>query len=40
VSALISLGYKAQQASQMIRNIDVEDKTTEEIIRCALQGGQ
>lgn len=40
VSALISLGYKAQQASQMIRDIDVEDKTTEEIIRCALQGGQ
>ncbi len=40
VSALISLGYKAQQASQMIRNIDVEDKSTEEIIRCALQGGQ
>ena len=39
VSALISLGYKAQQASQMIRDIDVEDKSTEEIIRVALQGG-
>ncbi len=39
VSALISLGYKAQQASQMIRDIDVEDKSTEEIIRAALQGG-
>ena len=38
VSALISLGYKAQQASQMIRNMDVEDKSTEEIIRAALQG--
>lgn len=38
VSALISLGYKAQQASQMIREIDVEDKSTEEIIRAALQG--
>ncbi|PCI06674.1 MAG: Holliday junction branch migration protein RuvA [Gammaproteobacteria bacterium] len=37
VSALISLGYKAPQASQMIRDIDVEDKTTEEIIRAALQ---
>lgn len=39
VSALISLGYKAQQASQMIRAVDVEDKSTEEIIRAALQGG-
>jgi Holliday junction DNA helicase RuvA len=39
VSALISLGYKAQQASQMIRDIDVEAKSTEEIIRAALQGG-
>lgn len=39
VSALISLGYKAQQASQMIRELDVEGKTTEEIIRAALQGG-
>lgn len=38
VSALISLGYKAQQASQMIRALDVEDKSTEEIIRAALQG--
>jgi len=38
VSALISLGYKAQQASQMIRDIDVDEKTTEEIIRAALQG--
>jgi len=39
VSALISLGYKAQQASQMIRELDVEGKTTEEIIRAALQNG-
>lgn len=36
VSALISLGYKAQQASQMVRELDVEDKSTEEIIRAAL----
>ncbi|HHJ36296.1 MAG TPA: Holliday junction branch migration protein RuvA [Gammaproteobacteria bacterium] len=36
VSALISLGYKAQQASQMIRDLDVDDKSTEEIIRAAL----
>ncbi len=39
VSALISLGYKAQQASQMVRELDVEEKSTEEIIRAALQGG-
>lgn len=39
VSALISLGYKAQLASQMVRELDVEDKSTEEIIRAALQGG-
>lgn len=38
VSALISLGYKAQQASQMIRDLNVENKSTEEIIRAALQG--
>jgi Holliday junction DNA helicase RuvA len=38
VSALISLGYKAQQASQMVRDLDVEDKSTEEIIRAALRG--
>ncbi len=38
VSALISLGYKAQQASLMIRNLDVDNKSTEEIIREALQG--
>lgn len=36
VSALISLGYKAQQASQMVRGLDVEDKSTEDIIRAAL----
>ena len=39
VSALISLGYKAQQASQMVRDLDVDDKSTEDIIRAALQGG-
>ncbi len=38
VSALISLGYKAPQASQMVRDLDVEDKSTEDIIRAALQG--
>jgi Holliday junction DNA helicase RuvA len=38
VSALISLGYKAQQASQMVRGLDVDGKTAEDIIRAALQG--
>ena len=38
VSALVSLGYKAQQASQMVRSLDVEGKSTEDIIRAALQG--
>ncbi len=38
VSALISLGYKAPQASQLVRDIDVEGLSTEEIIRKALQG--
>ena len=38
VSALISLGYKAQQASLMVRDLNVEDKSTEDIIRAALQG--
>jgi len=40
VSALISLGYKAQQASQMVRDIEVEGMSTEDIIRAALQGGK
>lgn len=39
VSALVSLGYKAQQASQMVRKLDIEGKSTEDIIRAALQGG-
>lgn len=39
VSALISLGYKAQQASQMVRDLDIDGKSTEDIIRAALQGG-
>ncbi len=40
VSALISLGYKAQQASQIVRDIDVKGLSTEDIIRRALQGVQ
>ncbi|RKZ59426.1 MAG: Holliday junction branch migration protein RuvA [Gammaproteobacteria bacterium] len=38
VSTLIYLGYKAQHASQMVRDLYVEDKSTEEIIRAALRG--
>jgi len=35
--ALIALGYKPQEASRMIRNIDTKNRTSEEIIRLALQ---
>jgi len=38
VSALTALGYKAQEASRMVRAIDAADMSTEEIIRAALQG--
>lgn len=37
VSALASLGYKAQEASQMVRALNTEGLTTEEIIKAALQ---
>lgn len=37
VSALVSLGYKAQDASQMVRAINVEGMNTEAIIKTALQ---
>lgn len=38
VSALVSLGYKPQDASKMVQNIPSENKSCEEIIRAALQG--
>lgn len=38
VSALVSLGYKAQEASRMVRAIDADGLSTEDIIREALQG--
>lgn len=38
VSALISLGYKAQDASRMVRAVDTENMNTEAIIKAALQG--
>jgi len=37
VSALIALGYKAPEASKMVRAIDTNDCSTEEIIRMSLQ---
>jgi len=38
VSALIALGYKATEASRMVRAVDTTDLQTEEIIRLSLQG--
>jgi Holliday junction DNA helicase RuvA len=37
VSALVGLGYKPQEASQMVRVIDSTDMSSEDIIRSALQ---
>lgn len=38
VSALISLGYKPNDASKIVRSIDTSGLNTEEIIRLSLQG--
>ncbi len=37
VSALMALGYKAHEASRLVRGIDVQGRSTEEVIRAALQ---
>jgi len=37
VSALIALGYKAPEASRMVRAVETKDLNTEEIIRMSLQ---
>ncbi|MCF6203082.1 MAG: Holliday junction branch migration protein RuvA [Methylococcaceae bacterium] len=37
ISALCALGYKSQDASKMVQNVSVENKSCEEIIRLALQ---
>ncbi len=37
VSALVGLGYKAQEASSMVRVIDTTNMSSEDIIRSALQ---
>ena len=39
ITALVSLGYKPQEASRMINNIEgAAELSTEEIIRAALKG--
>jgi Holliday junction DNA helicase RuvA len=38
VSALTALGYKAQEASRMVRGVDTTGLETEAIIKAALQG--
>lgn len=40
VSALIALGYKNQDAHRMVKKVAVEGKTSEEIIRSALQSAR
>ncbi|MCZ6564901.1 MAG: Holliday junction branch migration protein RuvA, partial [Gammaproteobacteria bacterium] len=37
VSALISLGYKPNDASRMVSKVDTQDQNSEEIIRSALK---
>lgn len=37
VSALMALGYKANEASRLVRAVDTSDRSTEDIIRAALQ---
>ncbi len=38
VSALVALGFKPQDANAMVRRIPTEGKTSEDLIRLALQG--
>lgn len=40
VSALIALGYKNQDAHRMVKRVAVEGKSSEEIIRSALQSAR
>jgi len=37
VNALMALGYKANEASRLVRAVDARDLSTEDIIRAALQ---
>ena len=38
VSALVALGFKPQDANAMVRSIPAEGKTSEDLIKLALQG--
>jgi Holliday junction DNA helicase RuvA len=38
ISALVALGFKPQDANAMVRGIPAEGKTSEDLIRLALQG--
>lgn len=37
ISALVALGYKASEAGRMVKSVDVENQSSEDIIRLALQ---
>jgi Holliday junction DNA helicase RuvA len=37
VDALVALGYKPKEVNSLIANLDIEDKSTEDIIRLALR---
>ena len=37
VSALVSLGYKPNEASRMVSNVETKDQNSESIIRDALK---
>ena len=38
VSALVALGFRPQDANAMVRGIPAEGKSSEDLIRLALQG--
>ena len=37
VDALVALGYKPKEVNSLIANLDIEDKSAEDIIRLALR---
>jgi len=37
ISALVALGYKASEAGRMVKSVDAENQSSEDIIRLALQ---
>jgi len=37
ISALVALGYKSSEAGRMVKSVDVENQSSEDIIRLALQ---